>query len=1052
VLTRGPESLDGEDRRSESEDRRAENRFGAGPGAGAAAAERPSTLMDAISRRIVDAIKAEVAVATAQVQEVGDHTARVEAQLAELADAVALGLATPAPAATPVADGRTPERLDAVEERLIRIEALLQNPPAPVLPEPAAPAAVDLSAVEASIAAIESGVRICFEEMAGVARAQADYARINGAAVAESARATTEHVDAIAGAVAAEVAVLRQQIAAVADAVAAHPDPMPLLEAVSEQGAEIQALVMASTADVTRALADLEGREDHAATAEALDALHAAVTAAQVAAERAADRRPIVEEVGVRLAAVQGTLQARLEEVETAVRRTSQSVADQIHSDVASVEARVAAGPDLTPLVGEIGMRLAAGTAAVTARIDEAENTITAATAAVAGRVDLAPIVGEIGVRIAHASGTMQACIAGVASDVTNLQSNLTTGLDEVRAAVVLGQEGNDLRHEALAAHVSAIHAAVDAGVDLAPLTDAVREMATNVVDVQTAVAWANESDDLRHEALAAHVAAIHHAVDRGIDFAPLVAQLERTVRDSACVLTDELSDVRRAVEAGVDLTPVTARLDDVDRALAIIGTTIDDVASGAALTELTIGIEAVRHDVAASAATLASTVSDTAAAVRSGLYEVGALLALRGDMAASASAAHGEMVTHRLGAVEGYLASVADDQGVPARLDAIVASSRLAADGVAALAEWAAGQNGTERIADMQSALERTFTAVTELVPNVEHSLTEAQRSFRQSAQDLVAGLDGVRAHLVASGGFGGVDDRLRELRSHMDTLADEVRGYERSTSPLTIAETLDRGLDATIARLERTVSDIVSRMERRHAELESDSAGIETVLEAIGAGDRLVRERFEVVDDVIGSVRSDLAELRAVRATVDGVKTGLDLLRTVVTETSATGELQRVAGAVADVGRDVRSTVDRVDHLDRGVTALRSDVASTAGVAHATFQAADAVAAAVSAVNRLERQLDVELDDLGRRIDLLTSIVTETHDDSRHDHNGPTRERVASSVSERLSRVREVAAGVSDAVKGERQRLRQRGRSTPPAAAAAPRAIGPAPAASHD
>src|SRR3954471_15443790 len=73
VLTRGDESMEGQVRGPES-------RF-AGPPASSTPQERPSTLMEAISKRIVDAVAVEVATVTAQVQDIGTRADRLDSRL-----------------------------------------------------------------------------------------------------------------------------------------------------------------------------------------------------------------------------------------------------------------------------------------------------------------------------------------------------------------------------------------------------------------------------------------------------------------------------------------------------------------------------------------------------------------------------------------------------------------------------------------------------------------------------------------------------------------------------------------------------------------------------------------------------------------------------------------------------------------------------------------------------------------------------------------------------------------------------------------------------------
>jgi hypothetical protein len=283
-----------------------------------------------------------------------------------------------------------------------------------------------------------------------------------------------------------------------------------------------------------------------------------------------------------------------------------------------------------------------------------------------------------------------------------------------------------------------------------------------------------------------------------------------------------------------------------------------------------------------------------------------------------------------------------------------------------------------------------------------MEHFLTSAERSFNQLSHDVIAGLEGVQAHLVASGGFGGVDDRLQEIRNGLRGLADEVRGYERYASTPAVIEAFNTGASQALSQLEQTAEGVLSRMDERHHQLAQHDTGLAGALDA---SERVVRERFHQLEVSVRELHSEVGQIRSVRSGVEALGVGMEVVRGLVVQAS-------------EVGRDVRLTAERIDDVDRHLGDFR----------------AESVNAAVAAMARLERQLDGELDEIVRRLDVLTTVLSEPHSDSKRD-------RVTTSLADGISHVRNVAAGVSDVVRSERQRMRTRGRTTPPS----PRALGP-------
>src|SRR5206468_1501586 len=148
------------------------------------------------------------------------------------------------------------------------------------------------------------------------------------------------------------------------------------------------------------------------------------------------------------------------------------------------------------------------------------------------------------------------------------------------------------------------------------------------------------------------------------------------------------------------------------------------------------------------------------------------------------------------------------------------------------------------------------------------------------------------VQAHLVASGGFGGVDDRLQEIRNGLRTLADEVRGFERYASTPAVIEALDTGAAHALSQLEQTAEGVLTRMDERHQQLAQHDAGL---ADALDASERVVRERFHQLEVSVRELHSEVGQIRSVRSGVEALGVDMEVVRGLVLQAS-------------EVGRDVR------------------------------------------------------------------------------------------------------------------------------------------------
>ncbi|MCU1449636.1 MAG: hypothetical protein JWP02_1806, partial [Acidimicrobiales bacterium] len=175
------------------------------------------------------------------------------------------------------------------------------------------------------------------------------------------------------------------------------------------------------------------------------------------------------------------------------------------------------------------------------------------------------------------------------------------------------------------------------------------------------------------------------------------------------------------------------------------------------------------------------------------------------------------------------------------------------------------------------------------QVVPALETGLSETRSAFDGVSDKIVSSLDGLRAHLTASGGFTTQAERLRELRAAIDGLATGLQ--DAVAPPASATET-----GAAITALRSTVDGLLARIEERNREAGTRNATLETmvaasarqleeqvksVLGGIGSNERLVRGRFDELGAAIRDIRGELSQVRSLRAEVDELGAGLDTLR---------------------------------------------------------------------------------------------------------------------------------------------------------------------------
>ena len=191
-----------------------------------------------------------------------------------------------------------------------------------------------------------------------------------------------------------------------------------------------------------------------------------------------------------------------------------------------------------------------------------------------------------------------------------------------------------------------------------------------------------------------------------------------------------------------------------------------------------------------------------------------------------------------------------------------------------------------------------------------------------------------------------------------------------------------------------------------------------------------RELRASLEQLRLTAADLQAESGQARVVRAAVEQLTTEIEAVKAIARKAGTADELSRVATGVTAVGHDLEAAQQRILELDRKLGSVHDEVAR-GPPRPPTYQTVEAVQMMAQAIAGLERRLDADLEQLGRRIDSLASalgsgaagggppsgeLTPGTDDDARL--------RAAETVVERISRLRDLAAGVGDAARSEMRR----------------------------
>lgn len=452
-----------------------------------------------------------------------------------------------------------------------------------------------------------------------------------------------------------------------------------------------------------------------------------------------------------------------------------------------------------------------------------------------------------------------------------------------------------------------------------------------------------------------------------------------------------------------VDLEPVQAALASLMDRLGTVAASVADLsaaAPGAHLAALAIGLAPIE----ARLSTIASALEDREVSTGGGPVTSPApvdLSAVEARMASieSVIGAFGGPLVERLGALQEAIEAHHGDPEAASRLEALA--------------------EGLERLREpLDARLQRLDTALQSSAAPLEARLAQLEQAVSRLAEPIEARL--VRLEQAASLASTAVAAIAPRLASGADSVRQEVAHLREATAAesATTQAALNRLAESVTATVETATTTTVEASaiaaEARDV-LETQVPPLVTAVEA-------VRSRL---DDLVTSVGMRVAPIeQAVR------DTRADVSRTRDEAAVGTGETTRrfdqLASGLSRLGHEVEVTQQRMIDLDRKIGVLRSDLAEDDRVARAVYQAAEAMTKMAAAVETLDRRLDAELDTVGRRLDSMATAFSGLVDELTPEEAPDVRARTADTVAQRLNRLRDMAAGLSDAARSELRRRR--------------------------
>jgi hypothetical protein len=263
-------------------------------------------------------------------------------------------------------------------------------------------------------------------------------------------------------------------------------------------------------------------------------------------------------------------------------------------------------------------------------------------------------------------------------------------------------------------------------------------------------------------------------------------------------------------------------------------------------------------------------------------------------------------------------------------------------------------------------------------------------------------------------------VADALGELPSRLASLTSGVdQAVIRADALAPLVASIKAAVEAVHhdVALDRTATDA----------LERTIGNLETTMTAMRTAFGDMRVGVERLSAAVADRRADDSASGALPAVVHEPVDLAPVERSISDLAARVGTVAEIQAALERLAATPPGSVD-LSPFDKLLTALAGDLEHTRQRMADIDRKVEVAAGTKTAVEHLERRVELELDDLGRKLDALATVVRMAMTTTA---SGPAddaaRARAQQNVSERLHHYRELAAGAADAVRGEVRKRRR-------------------------
>ncbi|HYD09066.1 MAG TPA: hypothetical protein VEA78_03100 [Acidimicrobiales bacterium] len=363
-------------------------------------------------------------------------------------------------------------------------------------------------------------------------------------------------------------------------------------------------------------------------------------------------------------------------------------------------------------------------------------------------------------------------------------------------------------------------------------------------------------------------------------------------------------------------------------------------------------------------------------------------------------------------------------------RDDLATATTRLQAETTATV-ERAATEQGA-RLAQLRDAVAALRDALAELPAAAGPTTSEPSETSEDEVRTLVAevrdALQAVHGEIVAGSGQLRTDlaAELAPLRDKLDEATNLIRAdIASATAPIDEPDAGDPMVprlqaieaalthlrdDLAIDRLETSMRHMGGELERVSSDttdLRNDvKRSFDRVLNSITAAEDSVKGEIKAIDNRIGGMADDLRLVRGLRDGLEALASGVDAVRQ-LTSKSATSQ------QMGELGRDLTTLLAEIESARSQVLAVDQHVAS---------QPSDAIDVRPE-IQRLERAVGEDVDELGKRIEQLANAVEAQA--SKPDAPPPdVTDAIATRLRSLATGARQLGLGISEDLKSRNKR----------------------------